>query len=219
MPYKKVYFPKKVPGGATHWDEKKKIEVLQAYILLGQLRMAAATCGVPEPTVKVWRQSQWWKDMEYELRRSSKIQLSTKLNEIVGKAAEQLKDRVENGDFIYNPRTKEFTRKPISAEHANRIVANQIDRMQAIDKSAHAEKIDPDDIKARLDKLKQDLIKGFSKPILVQKALLGEVIEVPIDGDSSSLRPSSDLVGDSQGPGLSASALAEIEAEGPPRAE
>ena len=207
MPFKKVFTPGKTkPGGAAHWSEKKKLEVLQAYIVIGQLRLAAATCNVPECTAKSWKQSQWWKDTEYELRRSSKIQLSTKLNEVVGKAVDQLQDRVVNGDFVYNPKTKEYIRKPISAEHANRIVANQIDRMQALDKSVNAEKIDADDISTRLEKLKNDLIKGFSRPSLAAKPKNQEVKDfedsVPVGASPDERVGSSDLA---LHPGLSES--------------
>ncbi len=218
MPYRKVYYGKSKPGGPAHWSEKKKHEVCQAYILLGQLRLAASTCNVPEITCKVWKATQWWKDLEQELRRSSKIQLSAKLNEVIQKSLVALNDRVENGDYIYNPKTKDFTRRPISAEHANRITANLIDRSLLLEKSASHEKIDDVGIKARLEKLHEDLIKGFTKP----KALTSQVIEGELisNEDSSvaspvSLSDSSDMACDSASNELSAEDFQRLEEQGP----
>lgn len=210
---------KKTKRDKGTWSEQKKMEVLQAYIILGQLTKAAYSCGVPEVTAKYWKQSQWWKDTEYELRRTSKIQLSGKLNAVVDKALVQLQDRVENGDHIYNPRTKEFTRKPISAEHANKIVAQQIDRMQLIDKSVNVEKIDAEDIKTRLEKLKDDLIKGFSKPALAKRVIPEDVIEVSDNRRADSDSPVSHLLGSKLPVGPSPATLAKMVQEGPPRIE
>lgn len=190
MPFKKVYFKKQKPGGSARWDDTKRVEIIQTYILLGVLNQAAATCNVPIPTAKAWKATQWWKDMEADLRRAAKIQLSAKLSDVVHKSIAALDDRVTNGDYIYNPKTKDFTRRPISAEHANRIVATQIDRMQVLEKAATKDTTDDVGIAARLEKLKQDLIKGFSKPALAQRVIQGEVVE-------ASFKPSSDSGSDS----------------------
>lgn len=150
--------PKRVPGPGS-WPEQKKLEVLQAYLVIGNLRLAAATCNVPEVTARMWKTTQWWKDTEDELRRGSKLQLSGRLSDLVQKAMSALEDRIQNGDFIYNPRTKEFVRRPISAEHANKITTQLIDRQLTVEKSAVDERVTDEGLEARLSKLRQEMIQ------------------------------------------------------------
>lgn len=159
MVWKRV--PKKTPGHGW-WDEKKKLEVLQTYILLGNLRLSAANNNVPEITARQWKASQWWKDNEEELRRGSKLQLSAKLTDLVNKAMLTLADRIENGDFMFNRISGEWVRKPISAEHANKITTQLIDRTLAVEKAAKPEKVTDEGLDARLDKLRKEML-GFAR--------------------------------------------------------
>ncbi len=165
---------KKGPG---HWPDLKKMEVLQSYILLGNLTKAAALNNVPHVTAKLWKASNWWVEQEDELRRGSKLQLSSKLAELVNKSMVVLADRLENGDFIYQPRTGAFVRKPISAEHANKITTQLIDRTLAVEKAAKPEKVTTEGLDVHLQKLKEEMIK-FAK----SKTIEGERIDVPVSG-------------------------------------
>ena len=150
---------KKGPG---HWPEAKKLDVIQSYILLGSLRKAAALNNVPEITAKVWKATQFWRDTEDEFRRGSKLQLAGKLTELVNKSLAVIADRLEGGDFIYQPRTGTFVRKQISAEHANKIATQLIDRTLAVEKAAKPEKQTDEGLDARLQKLREEMIR-FSK--------------------------------------------------------
>jgi hypothetical protein len=188
MPFKRVYVKKTKPGLGS-WDETKKLEVVQAYILVGQLRLAAATCNVPESTVKVWRATQWWRDTESELRRSSKLQLSAKLSAVVDKATDVLKDRVDNGDYVAGKEwippgqncpgyfKPVWNRKPIPAETANKITTQLIDRTLMLEKAATKDTIDDAGLDARLKKLKQELIGFAKKPQLAKLINEEEVID------------------------------------------
>jgi hypothetical protein len=82
-----------------------------------------------------------------------------------------LADRLENGDFIYQPRTGAFVRKPISAEHANKITTQLIDRTLAVEKAAKPEKVTTEGLDVHLQKLKDEMIK-FAK----SKTIEGERI-------------------------------------------
>lgn len=171
--------PKRSKGPGT-WDEKKRLEVLQSYILLGNLKRSAALNGVPEITAKKWKLTQWWKDTEDELRRGSKLQLSSKLTDLVNSALVVIADRLQGGDFVFNPRTGQFIRKPVSAEHANKIATQLIDRTLAVEKSASTERVTDEGLEARLKKLREEMIR-FSKA----KVITGEVIDItPIEGDT-----------------------------------
>lgn len=164
--------PKRSKGPGT-WPEKKRLEVLQSYILLGNLRQAAALNHVPEVTAKNWKTTTWWKETEDELRRSSKLQLSSKLTDLVNSAMVVIADRLKDGDFVFNPRTGQFIRKPVSAEHANKIAVQLIDRTIAVEKSAQTERVSDEGLEARLQKLRTEMLR-FAKA----KVITGEFVDV-----------------------------------------
>ncbi len=164
--------PKRSKGPGT-WPEKKRLEVLQSYILLGNLRQASALNHVPEITVKKWKLTQWWKETEDEIRRGGKLQLSSKLTDLVNSALVVIADRLENGDFVFNPRTGQFIRKGVSAEHANKIATQLIDRTLAVEKSATTERVSDEGLDARLMKLREEMLR-FAKA----KTITGEFVDV-----------------------------------------
>jgi hypothetical protein len=194
--WKHTRIAKKKPGKGW-WDEKKKLEVLQTYIILGNLRLSAANNNVPEITVRQWKATQWWKDREDELRRGSKLQLSAKLTDLVNKAMLTLADRIENGDYVYNRLRDEYLRKPISAEHANKITTQLIARVLMVEKAAIPEKINDEGLEARLTKLKREML-GFARvKVLPSHTLSKDIIDV-IPTESLYLQgPENDSIGHS----------------------
>ena len=168
---------KKIKPGNGWWDEKKKREVIQTYILTGNLRLSAATNNVPDMTARKWKVTAWWKEQEDELRRGSKLQLSAKLTDLVNKAMLTLSDRIENGDFMWNRLSGEWVRKPISAEHSNKIVTQLIDRTLAVEKAAAPEKVTDEGLNDRLLKLRSEMISFAKqqKPIQVIEASFKEL--------------------------------------------
>lgn len=164
--------PKRTKGPGS-WPEQKKLEVLQSYILLGNLKQAAALNNIPEVTAKYWKVSKWWRETEDELRRSSKLQLSSKLTDLVNSSLVVIADRLKDGDFVFNPRTGQFIRKPVSAEHANKIATQLIDRTVVLEKSAQTERVTDVGLEARLAKLRHEML-SFAKA----KVITGEFIDV-----------------------------------------
>ena len=186
-----VNYQKRKPGPGW-WDDKKKLDVIQSYILLGNLRQSAALNNVPEITAKKWKATAWWKEQEDDLRRGTKLKLSAKLSEVVDKAMIQLADRVDNGDFFFNRKTGEWLRKPISAEHANKITAQLIDRVIAVEKAATPEKITDEGLAQRLIKLRAEMVTFVSKPKLIEVIDVTEsqgLVESTTSEDSSQVEP------------------------------
>ncbi len=182
MPYKYVQKTKSQgPKDSTHWGEKKKLEVLQSYLVTGNMRLSADLCGVPVVTARLWRATKWWIETEADLRRGNKIKLSSRLTDVVNKAITVLDDRLTNGDFVFHPKSGEFVRKPISAEHANKITTALIDRSLTVEKAATPEKQTDEGLEARLLKLKAEMEK-FAKKVYLPPSSQGEPIDVtPIE--------------------------------------
>jgi hypothetical protein len=196
MAFKKVEVRKKKPGPGW-WSEKTRMEVVTAYVVLGKVSLVVATTGVPEDTVRKWKMAPWWKEAEDEVRRSSKLALSGKLQEVVTKTYLQLEDRVANGDYIYDARLHKLVRKPIDAIVANKIIGDMIDRSILLEEKATKEQINEDGIQQRLDKLREEF-RSFAKGKLLkdEKDIIDvEPIVLSIDSTGSRLPDRSEPVG------------------------
>jgi hypothetical protein len=161
LAFKRVEVRKKKPGPGW-WSEKTKMEVVTSYVLLGKVSLVVATTGIPEDTVRKWKMQPWWKEAEDEIRRSSKLALSGRLQNVVQKTMEALEDRVANGDYIYDSKLQKFVRKPIGALAANKIAGDMIDRAMILEEKGIKEQVTNESIQERLDKLRMD-IRGFVK--------------------------------------------------------
>lgn len=159
------------------WSDKKRIELVQTYCVMGNLRLASATLGIPEVTARRWKAQPWWKEAEAEIRQGGKLTLSGKLSDLVNKVFVSLEDRIANGDWVHNPRTGKLERKPVSAAVINNIMKDTINQAVTLEKLGVEETVSQEGIEARLDKLREELLNAagkLRKPVVLE----GEVIDV-----------------------------------------
>ena len=149
------------------WSEKERVQAVQAYLILGKVTLVAATTGVPEDTLRKWKQQDWWAECEAEIKRGSKIELSGKLSNVVNKTLEVLEDRVVNGDFVYDRETKQYTaRRPISAAVANKVSADLIDRQVLLERDTTREFQNNEGLDDRLAKLRDEMLRFANSTII-----------------------------------------------------
>lgn len=118
-----------------HWSDSQKLEAIQTYLLLGNVTLTAATLKIPLITLKVWRATAWWKELESELKLQDNLQLSAKLKNLVEKSLDIVGDRLTSGDFLYNNLTGQLTRKPVNLKDAHKVAIDLIDKKRLIDNS------------------------------------------------------------------------------------
>lgn len=110
------------------WSDKKRFEVVTTYLILGKAPLVEAATGVPAGTVRRWKRETWWQEMVDQIQTESDQELDTKLAGRIDKALDVINDRLENGDFQYDPRTGEFVRKPVAMKDANKVLMDFIDK-------------------------------------------------------------------------------------------
>ena len=116
------------------WNEAKRIEAVTTYLILGNLTLTAQTIGVPHVTLKLWHRQPWWKEMEVAIQVESDQELDGKLAKRIDKCLEVVNDRLENGDFQYDPKTGQFVRKPVSLRDGWKVASEAIDKRWLIRK-------------------------------------------------------------------------------------
>lgn len=131
------------------WGDAQKLETVQAYLVLGSIRLTSAAMEIPERTIISWRNSGWWQEVVDELRLQDKLQLSQKLKKIVEKSIEVTDDRLTHGEFKFD-KMGELVRIPVSMKDAHKVSMDMINKREDI---LSSEKVQMTDAKAE-DKLK-----------------------------------------------------------------
>ena len=160
------------------WTEKKKYEVVVSYLALGKAPLVELVTGVPAGTVRQWKTQPWWKEYCDQVQIESDQELDSKLQGRIEKVLDVVNDRLINGDFIFNPQTGSFIRKPVSLRDSWKAGKEMIDvrlllrkqRSPTVDQQAVA-----------------DILKGLAlefsqmaKKRLSEKIIEGEVINAEL---------------------------------------
>jgi hypothetical protein len=163
MPVVRYRTDKKKAGGNTWWSEKQKYEAVATYLLFGSIAQVARLSGIPEITLRKWKAQPWWADAEQEVKRNTKLELSGKLRKAVELAQLAVEDRLQNGDFVFNPKTGVVERRAVSADTAVKVLDKLIDKQLLLEKSADSvSTVTAEGVSERLAKLADELSK-FAK--------------------------------------------------------
>ncbi len=116
------------------WSDAKRLEVVTTWLVLGKIPLVSATTGVPEGTIRQWRTQPWWKEIEISVQTETDQELDAKLAKRIDKALDLVMDRLENGDYLYDPKTSTFIRKPVSMKDTWKVSTEMIDKRLLIRK-------------------------------------------------------------------------------------
>lgn len=119
-----------VASTGTWWSDSQKLEAVKTYLILGSPTETARLLKIPEETIRRWRKTEWWKDIELDLKTQDELQLGDRLKKIVQRTLDVTEDRLANGDFVYDQKTGEMRRKPVSLKDAHKV---GLDMMQKRD--------------------------------------------------------------------------------------
>lgn len=114
------------------WPDKKKIEVVTAWMSLGSIPLASATTGVPIETIRTWRRMPWWADMVQNIKDEDNQELDTKFTKIVRKTLDVIEDRIDNGNFQLDPKTGRVVRVPVNLRDTHRVMSDLVDKRRVL---------------------------------------------------------------------------------------
>lgn len=114
------------------YSDAKKMEVACTYAVTGNSRRTAEITKVKEGTIRAWKTTEWWNEIQSRIRIEQNEELDSKLTKLVDKAVDAVNDRLENGDFIYNIKQDKLVRKPINARDVQHIIVSSLDKRQLL---------------------------------------------------------------------------------------
>jgi hypothetical protein len=150
-------------NGLAQWSDEKRIEAVTSYIALGKMPVVAKATGIPVNTLWTWKKySNWWTDLEKTVRGEQNNEYSAVITDIVTSTLKSIDDRVKHGDFIYNPRSGDTVRVPVSAKNLNLIAGTLLDKRNKLVRENQADGIVVDEkgLESKLTQL-ADAFKSF----------------------------------------------------------
>lgn len=112
----------------TRYTDKQKLTALQVYAATGSWIIAAQESGMHYDTLRNTGQSQWWKDSIKEIQREEDNVLEADMTSLIKEGMGAVKDRLKNGDWMWNSKENKFTRKPLKATDALKVTTTLMDQ-------------------------------------------------------------------------------------------
>jgi hypothetical protein len=145
--------------GNFRYSDAQKVEAVSSWLALGNLALTSRLLGIPEITLRVWKTSEWWKNLVEEMRMQEKIVLSARMKSLVEASQTIVAQRLETGDPILNQKTGEIIYKPVSMKDAHKVAVDLIDRKKELDKLT----VDDGPTEARDDDKLEKLAERFAE--------------------------------------------------------
>ena len=150
---------KKKPGKPGWWSEEQRIDAVAKYLILGNLSEVARETKIPRDTLNGWKQKDWWGEVEADIRKQTNQTLQGKLGKIIDKSLSTVEERLDKGDFVYDPKSGSIKRIGVKASVANQITKDSIDRKVLLEKISTRGTNSEEAVAERLASLRQEFLK------------------------------------------------------------
>jgi hypothetical protein len=158
---------------ANGWhSEKDRIRAATVYAVTGNASRTSELTGVPSGTIRQWKTQEWWPQVIDRIRQEHDDELDVHFTKIVDKTIEQINDRIDKGDYIYDVKKGELVRKPMGGKELGIVTSIFVDKRELI-RGKKKQQMDQQSIKDKLDQIAKALrlkepitIDGESKEII-----------------------------------------------------
>ena len=167
---------RKVQSERTTYTDKQKMEAVCSFAVCGNSRRVAELTGVPEATIRSWKQTEWWYETTQRIVQEENEELDTKLTKLINKAVDNVNDRLDNGDMVYDTKRGKLVNRPMSGKDTAIVAAITLDKRQLLrgQPTSRVESVSQDERLLRL----AEQFASFAKAKEVH-----QVPEVIIDAD------------------------------------
>lgn len=159
------------------YTDAKKLEVVTTYLALGKVPMVEAVTGVNRHTIRQWKMQPWWVEMVDQIQTDSDQELDAKLAKIIDRSLDAVNDRIENGDFIFDPKSGSIKRSPVKLRDVHRVSVDLIDKRDLIRKRPQ-EKIEQSATVDILRKLATQFAEWAKIHVKEPRVIEGETIAI-----------------------------------------
>lgn len=148
----------------SQWTQNQKLQAVSTYLMLGSMAETAIVTGIPLATIKLWKQTDWFKEYALQLQTEDVQQMDSNLRRVINKALKATEDRLDLGDAQFDQKTGEIVRVPVKAHVALKITTELMTKQQKLNENPVKEEIEKT-IDDRLLKLSEEFAKFASNKI------------------------------------------------------
>ena len=164
------------PSSKVHkkgqWTRNQKLQAVSTYLMLGNMAQTAIVTGIPLPTLKLWKQHDWFNEYVLQLKTEDIQQMDSNLMRVVDKALKAVEDRIDYGDAVFDQKTGAIVKLPIKANVALKISTELLTKQEKINNAPIREELEKT-IDQRLLKLSEEFARfAGMKQIDVQGNIL-----------------------------------------------
>ena len=141
------------------WSQNQKLQAVSTYLMLGNMAETAIVTGIPLPTLKLWKQMDWFKEFSLQLKTEDVQQMDSNLKRVINKALKATEDRIDHGDAQFDQRTGDIVRVPIKAHVALKITTDLLSKQQKLDETP----INREEVEKTIDERLLRLSAEFAK--------------------------------------------------------
>lgn len=163
------------------WPDSVRRKVVRTWLQTGSIPVTARICDIPEETIIHWRyKTTWWKDYVKTYREEADAGMAARIEKLLNKSVEELEDRLENGDEVYDQKDGQTRRVKMKARDVNVTLKTLSDRHDVLIDRSNKEVERTEQINDKLSKL-ADAFSKFAQRNKVSSETLDitdvEVIE------------------------------------------
>jgi hypothetical protein len=159
------------------WTQNQKLQAVSTYLMLGNLAETAVVTGVPLPTLKMWKTTDWFKEYALQLQSEDVQQMSSTMKKVIDKSLKAVEDRLDLGDAQFDQRTGGIIRVPVKAHVALKITTDLMARQDKLLANPVKEQVEKT-IDDRLLKLSEEFASFASSRMVKSVAVDVEAREV-----------------------------------------
>jgi hypothetical protein len=105
----------------SRYTDLERRQIGLVYMMKGSAKATAEACKADFPTlahttILAWTKKEWWHEQQAALEEEYERKIRGSLNSIIELAANEVQDRVKNGDAVLNQKTGEVVRVPMKGK-------------------------------------------------------------------------------------------------------
>ena len=98
----------------TSWQpEEKRIEAATIFAVTKDLNATEELTGIPRGILKTYVDKPWWSEIISKVKKEKNELLDAKISQILENSLDQIEDRINDGEYYIDRKTKAVTRIPV----------------------------------------------------------------------------------------------------------
>jgi len=154
---------------STWHPEEKRLEVATLWAATKDITQVSNLTGITPHTIRKWQKEPWFQNIVQRVIEEKNDLLDKELSNIIHKAVDLLRDRLENGDVRVNYNTQKSFRVEVDARTISLLLSNVFEKRQLLrgEATSRSETVQQVSYDKRLKEL-QDAFTKYSQSVEIE---------------------------------------------------